>query len=222
MQQANTLAVELQTEHQRQMSAARVESERRGRLLEAAEQELEGILALFDEEIIANAPAVQAQHGPDGKVWRLNTARLLVEHTKKVDAESENRMPFEVIAYTAITLAIPVTTREVYSGRSHSLWYCDAQVKGFFRWYETAFFTRRGTNMLNPSALPPVDRNVLLALTATHSYHVARAFTPIDQGEEDAFVERWMTWFGTAAKGELRRPREMPESDPTGSWRREG
>ena len=38
-------------------------------------------------------------------------------------------MPFEVIAYTAITLAIP-ENRQVYSGRSHSLWYCDAQEKG--------------------------------------------------------------------------------------------
>ena len=221
LQQANSLSVELQTEHQRQLSAARVESERRGRLLEGAEQVLEVVLGLFDEEIMAYAPTAQAQPNRNGKAWRLNAARLLVKHTKKMDAESENRMPFEVIAYTTITLAIP-EDQHGYSGRSHSLWYCDAQEKGVFRWYETAFFNWLSTNRVEPFALFPTDQDAWQALTALHTYQVARAFTPMDQGEEGDFVERWMTWFGTAAKGELRRPREMPESNPSASWRREG
>ena len=221
LQQANSLAVEHQTEYQRQLSAARVESERRRQLLEAAEQELEGILGLFDEEIKTNASAVRAEPGRNRRAWHLNAARLLVEHTKKVDAESEKRLPFEVIAYTIVTLAIP-ENQHGYIGRSHSLWYCDAQGKGVFRWYETAFFNWLSTNRVEPFALFPTDQDAVQALTATHTCRVARAFTLIDQGEEDAFVERWMTWFGTAAKGELRRPREMPESDSSGSWRREG
>ena len=213
LQQANIIAVEVQTEHQRQLSAARVESERREQLLETAEQELEGILGLVGEEIMTNAPAVQAQPNRNGKSWHLNVARLLIEHTKKVDAEAEKRLPFEVIAYTTITLAIP-ENQHGYSGRSHSLWYCDAQGKGAFRWYETAFFNWSSTNRVEPFALFPTDQDAVHALTVTHTCQVARAFTPIDQGEEEAFVERWMTWFGTAAKGELRRPREMPESNP--------
>ena len=220
LQQANTHAVELQTEHQRQLSAASVESERRGRLLEASEQGLKGVLGLIGEEIRANAPAVQTQPSRNGKAWHLNAARLLVEHTKKVDAESEKRLPFEVIAYTTITLAIP-ENQHGYSGRSHSLWYCDAQEKGVFRWYETAFFNWLSTNRVEPFALFPTDQDAVHALTVTHTCQVARAFIPIDQGEEEDFVERWMTLFGTAANGELRRPGEMPESNPQGSWRRE-
>ena len=221
LQQANTLAVEHQTEQQRQLSAARVESERRGQLLEAAEQELEGIFGLFDEEIKTNASAVRAEPGRDRRAWYLNAARLLVEHTKRVDAESEKRLPFEVIAYTIITLTIP-ENQHGYIGRSHSLWYCDAQEKGVFRWYETAFFNWLSTNRVEPFALFPTDQDAVQALTVTHTCQVARAFIPIDQGEEEDFVEKWLTWFGAAAKGELHRPSGMPESSPQGSWRRGG
>ena len=221
LQQANTLAVEIQTEYQRRQSAARIESERRGRLLEAAEKEMTGILDLIDEEIMVNAPTVQIHPNRNGKAWHLNAARLQVEHTKKMDIEPKVQLPFEVIAHTTISLAVPQDWHG-YSGRSHSLWYCDAQEKGKFRWYETAFFSLSGVNNIEPSALLPTDQDAFHALTALHTYQVARAFTPINQGNEKEFVERWMTWFGTAAKGELRRPSGMPESNPRGSWRRGG
>ena len=90
-----------------------------------------------------------------------------------------------------------------------------------FRWYETAFWTWEGRRV-EPFALFPTDQDAVQALTMTDTCQVARAFIPIDQGEEEDFVERWLTWFGAAAKGELRRPSGMPESNPHGSWRRGG
>ena len=79
-----------------------------------------------------------------------------------MDAESEKRLPFEVIAYTIITLAIP-EEQHGYSGRSHSLWYCDAQEKGVFRWYETAFFNWSNTNRVEPFALFPTAQDAVQA-----------------------------------------------------------
>ena len=51
-------------------------------------------------------------------------------------------------------------------------------------------------------------------------YQVAWPFTPIDQGNEAEFIERWMAWFADAAEGRLQHPSQMPERDPRGSWRR--
>ena len=221
LQQANALAVDRQTEQHRQLSAARVESGRRGELLKAADQVMENILGLFDEEIASNAPTAQAQPGPNRRAWYLNDGGLLVEHTKKVESPSDAAMPFEVIGYVTIRVTVP-TNWERYGGRSHSLWYCDAQKKGVFRWYETAFLTLRGDNSFEPFSLAPTERDAVQALTIFHFRQVALPFTPIDQGEEGSFVERWLTWFGAAAKDELRRPSSMPESSPQGSWRRVG
>ena len=218
LQQANARAVDSQTEQDRELSAARVESERRGELLEAAEQVMEAILGLFDEEIMANAPTAQAQPGPNRRAWNLNDAGLLVEHTKKVESPSDAAMPFEVIGYATIRVTVPPNW-ERYGGRSHSLWYCDAQKKGVFRWYETAFSMLRGENSFAPFSLSPAERGTALALTSFHTYQVALPFTPIDQGEEGVFVESWLTWFGAAAKGELQRPHGMLVSSPQGSWR---
>jgi serine/threonine-protein kinase len=36
----------------------------------------------------------------------------------------------------------------------------------------------------------------------------------------NAFIDRWAGWFADAALGRLKRPREMPELRPDGSWRR--
>ena len=67
--------------------------------------------------------------------------------------------------------------------------------------------------------LPPGE-NAGKALSRTLAeWQVAWPFTPIDQGDEDEFIGRWLEWFGIAAAGELSKPSSMPERPPGGSYR---
>ena len=140
---------------------------------------------------------------------------------KPVKPGADRDLPFEVIAHTKISVSVSAD-RSGYTGRSHSLWYCDAQEQGVVRWYETAFMETFGTNRpFAPFAMPPGASDTATAISPTlHTYQVARPFMPIDQGDEDSFVERWMGWFGEAAQGQLRYPSRLPEMETQGSWRR--
>ena len=222
LHQANALAVERRTEAERQQSASRVEAKRRLELQTAADQALKNTLALLDRQIRDNAPAAQASTRSFPNAWTLNDATLEVVYPSMVEPDGDRGLPFDVVSYTNITVVIP-PARHGYIGRSHSLWYCDAQEQGVFRWYETAFMvmSSRGDIGVAPFALSPGDRDAALALSRTvHTCQVAWPFKPIDQGDEDSFIERWMGWFGEAAQGQLHYPNQMPELDPHGSWRR--
>ena len=222
LQQANALAVERQTEAERQQLAEQVEAERRSELQTAADQTLKNILAMLDRQIRDNASAAQASTRGFLNSWTLNDAILAVDHPSAVGTGGDRDLPFEVVAYTKITLEIP-QGRNGYAGRSHSLWYCDAQEQGVFRWYDTAFMrilTHVYTGVLH-FAVSPGDRDAVAALLpGIHTHQVAWPFMPIDQGDEVSFIERWIGWFGEAAQGQLHHPREMPELNPSGSWRR--
>ena len=222
LQQANALAVERQTEMARQQSAARVEEERRRELRTAAGDALRNIMAMLNRHIRDNAPAVQVGSGSFLNSWTLNDAMLAVDRPSAVRAERDHGLPFQVISYTKITLSMP-SDWYGYTGRSHSLWYCDAQEQGVFRWYHTAFMIifGREDNRVAPFAMSPGDGDATLALSpAMHTHQVAWPFQPIDQGDEDSFTERWMEWFAQAAQGQLHYPSHMPELNPSGSWRR--
>jgi eukaryotic-like serine/threonine-protein kinase len=51
-------------------------------------------------------------------------------------------------------------------------------------------------------------------------YQVAWPFTALIDEALDEFVERWVTWFAEASRGQLRHPSQMPERSIEGSWRR--
>ena len=222
LQQANVLAVERQAEATRQQSAAQAEAERRRALYATAEQALQNTLALLDRRIKDEASAVETGHtghGPSNMAWKLNTGSMSVDFPKSVGLGRDQSLPFEVIAHTQIVASMPADRRG-YAGRSHSLWFCDAQEPGVFRWFETAFMTLGSENSLAPFAMNPDARDAAIALSPTmHIYQAAWPFMPIDQGDEDDFIERWIGWFGDAAEGQLRYPSRLPELDPHGSWR---
>ena len=222
LQQANILAVDRQAEEARQQSVAQAASDRRGELYTDADQSLANTLALLDRQIKDNAPSVQTSPGPYLKRWALNDAGLWVNFPGPVRLGIDQALPFEVVAYTKIALVIP-EGRDGYTGRSHSLWYCDAQEQGIFRWYDTAFMVNwvRGDRKVVPFAMSPEDRDASLALSPVmHTHQVAWPFMPIDQGDEGGFIERWMEWFAQAAHGQLRYPSRLPELETQGSWRR--
>ena len=130
-------------------------------------------------------------------------------------------LPFEVVVSSSIVLRIE-RDRFGYAGRSHSLWYCDAEHEGVFRWYETAFMINPVVpkrSSLDPFALSPSLDAALALSRGMHSFQVAWPFNPIDQGNEAEFIERWIGWFADAAQGQLSRPRQMPERAPGGTWR---
>jgi eukaryotic-like serine/threonine-protein kinase len=71
-----------------------------------------------------------------------------------------------------------------------------------------------------PAAMEPGENAGKALANAMTEWQVARPFMPIDQGEETAFIERWLDWFARAAAGSMRMPNSMPELSVEGSWRR--
>ena len=221
LQQANALAVERQAEASRQRSAAQSEAERRYALYTDAELALQNTLAMLDRRIKDDAPSVDASPSTSLNRWELNAGSMWLDLLKGVELGRDQSLPFEVIAHTSISVRGP-TERSEYLGRSHSLWYCDAQEQGVFRWYETAFKeTFRGGGPFDPFAMPPESSDASFALSPTmHTHQIAWPFMPIDQGDEEGFIERWIGWFVDAAQGQLSSNSRMSEPDPHGSWRR--
>ena len=185
------------------------------------------VLERLRTSILGNAPACVWQPGGGGKVsggsLKLGDATLAfstIEESRDI-AWGPWKLPFRVIAYASIEIRIPQDRFE-YEGRSHSLWFCDAQQADVFRWYETAFMvspfvSKRGRK--NPFALPPGE-DAAKALGAVSEFQIAWPFTPIEIDSDDEFLERWMTWFAQAAQGQLSNPSSMPERSSQGSWRR--
>ena len=227
LQQANALAVQRRAEAARRESVAKSDAERRFELCEAAYRSLEHVVALLNDKILSNAPASEPTGPIPHWLWSLNEAKLSVAPSRMAEPQSHDDThgpPFEIMAYSNITLQI-TPDRYGFEGRAHSLWYCDAKDIGVFRWYETAFMIsplipKRGR--IDPFALGPGQQAYIALSPAIAEHQVAWPFTPIDQGDEDDFLERWIGWFADAAEGLLRHPRSMPERNPNGTWRRGG
>ena len=226
LQQVNVLEVQRRAEAARQESEAKSDAERRDTLFEAACRALEHVVELLNKKILSNASVSERTNPLSHWSWSLNEAKLSVATPSRwVEAGPPDNTydpPFEIIAYSAITLHIP-PDRNGYEGRSHSLWYCDAQDVGVFRWYETAFMfnpfsPKRGR--FNPFALAPRWEAYEALSPTIAEYQPAWPFTRIDQGDEGDFLERWIDWFADGAQGLLSRPRNMPERKAKGTWRR--
>lgn len=220
LQNANQSVTESNAEKDAQLSAARSHGEVRTNLFEAGVEGLNRILDQMHDAIRANAPAAQI----NGHTFSLSDAELRIHGIGRTSKRSFNRFDpsIDVIAHTSVVLKIPAD-RHGYEGRSHSLWYCDAQEEGVYRWYETAFMMMPmipRQSSLAPFALNP-DEDAYGALSGVMSeFQVAWPFTAIDQGQENQFIEVWMGRFATAALGNLRRPNRLPEGEPQGSWRK--
>ena len=192
LQQANALAVQKRAEAARQESLAKSDAERRLELCEAADRSLKHVVALLNDQILSNAPASEPTGPSQQWLWSLNDAKLSVAPSR----DEAYGSPFEIMAYSSITLQIKPDSHG-FEGRSHSLWYCDAQEAGVFRWYEATFMImplipKRGR--IDPFALSP-GRDAYVALSPVMGeYQVAWPFAPIDQGDESDFIERWLGW----------------------------
>lgn len=222
LQQANAVVVIRKAEENRQVSIAKTVEERRVELSHMAERSLGHIVGLLNDQIIANAPNVSHSES----TWTLNQAKLSLESLESLGSSWRGRiecLPFDVVSFSKITIDIP-RTMHGYEGRSHSLWYCNAQKTDEFRWYETAFMycpLWRKSSTIDPFSLKPEGKaGEALSTVSFTEFQVAWRFTQIDQGNESEFIERWIEWFADGASGRLHRPTHMPENEPGGSWRR--
>ena len=209
-------------------SAAHSAVEWRREVVASATKILGMVAERLGQSIRDNAPAAVWRPAPGrgilGSSIKLGPATLgliSVEEPRE-DAWGHWKPGFQVIAYAAIDVRIP-PDRFKYEGRSHSLWFCDAQESGVLRWYETAFMIssyvpKRGRQ--DPFALPPGEEAGKALSLTLNEFQVAWPFTSIEPGSEVDFLERWMAWFAQAAQGQLGHPSSMPERRPEGSWRR--
>lgn len=199
-------------------SRAMTEQERRRALNEAADRTLEGISNSVRSIVTEVAPDIPVRPRPAGG-WEieLGGARLVVSAAQERDTDSN--FPFDVIASAVVSVAVP-PNRTGWEGRSHSLWYCDAQRAGEYAWFETAFMVISGVRSREPFALPPEGEAAGALSPVMTTTQVAWPFTVVVPGEVDEFADRWIGWFGAAVKGELFRPSTLPERNPAGSWRR--
>jgi serine/threonine-protein kinase len=217
LQQANALAVK---DAGRAMMAAeeeRLRFERREDLRRGARASFVALQSQLRQRVIEQA----SQAGPDFP-FKLNAAELRFEGPSAVRdgdfAYAGCEAGFEVIAWGKV---IVLTGKKPYAGRAHSLWFCDAQEPGIFRWYENAWINayQPQAYALQPMALPPSEDTLVALSQLTGGTHLlVWPFTPVDQGDEADFIERWLAWFGEAALGQLQCPR-VPERDPRGSYR---
>ncbi len=229
LQQANDLEVERRSEAARQDSEAAADFKRRDEYSREANRIMDRVVASLHERILLDAPATSA-NAPEGLrpnwSWSLGQAslRLSAPSSWLTDQPPDDvhTLPFDVIVHSTVVLRVEPDS-DGYEGRSHALWFCDAQEAGVFRWYETAFMvnptvSRKDMSMV-PFSLEP-GRKACDALSSGIAHdQVAWPFTPIDRGEEESFIERWIEWFAKAALEQLRKPTEMPERDVKGSWR---
>jgi eukaryotic-like serine/threonine-protein kinase len=225
LEEANSGNAVRQGELGRQQSAQRSEADRRKALNDAARSGLARVSDAFKDAIAQAAPSASVSVGLDvGWTVLLNQAELRLEPPATTSSSpwgSWHPPAFEVIAFSALSLRIP-PNRYGYEGRSHSLWYCDAQEAGNFQWFETAFMIsplipKQGRQ--DPFALNPGEESAKAVWNGMAEYQVAWPFIAVNLGDLDEFISRWAGWLADAAQGQLNHPSTMPELEPRGSWR---
>lgn len=226
LQEANRVQAARRGEATRRESESRSDAEKREALLEAATRSLERISNVVREQITMAAPSARVQLGRNGG-WSiiLNNAQLqfaecAVNSPKPWGAWEAPA--FDVVAHAAVGVRIPANSVG-YEGRSHSLWFCDAQEEGRYCWFEAAFMVsplipKRGRQ--DPFALLPGEESAKALWRGMAEFQVAWPFTAINVNDLNEFVSRWAGWFAEAAEGRLQLPSPMPERPCEGSWRR--
>lgn len=224
LREANSAEVSRNAERSRDDSADRTDAERREDLLAAARRGFNGLSEALREAITHAAPAARLTEGRDG-AWSLQLAEATLSMSRLTPTGPDpwrwEPPAFEVIAHASLTISIP-QDRYGYSGRAHSLWFCDAVDEGAYGWFETAFMIcpmipRRST--VDPFALDPGEDAAKAVWNGMAEFQTAWPFTPLVLGELDDFIDRWATWFAVASTGGLQHPSTMPEH-PANNWRR--
>ncbi len=212
LQEANLANVERQAREAANVSAGQSLEHARRDLFIAAGDGINRILRGLRARVLEAAPSTSVSER-SGLLFKLGEGSIDVDALQQ--SPPNCLAAFDVIAHSAIAARKPRDHYD-YEGRAHSLWFCDAQVEGIYRWYELAFMVSpviRQKSTLDPFALPPTDRDAATAFSPTYgARQIAWQPLAFDQGDEEKFIERWLAWFAEAANGALSRPSRMPET----------
>ncbi|WP_329086888.1 serine/threonine-protein kinase [Streptosporangium sp. NBC_01469] len=226
LQEANLIEAVRIGQAARREAEMQTVSEKRFELAKVGEKGLIRITEALREAIMEAAP--NSRHRPErdgGWTLAINQAELRFSGIREAGEQPwEGGYPpaLDVISYSFLTLSTQAKNSQ-YQGRSHSLWYCDAQSANHYQWFETAFMWSpliRKSSDKEPFSLMPGEKSAKALSPSTTEVQVAWPFTPLTVGELDEFISRWGAWLATASRGELQRPSEMPERSPYESWRR--
>lgn len=223
LEEANRREASKRAEETRLASQRRSTADRREEIAEAAFQGLGLISGALQSAVVDAAPSAVLMDL--GAVWRitLGPATLMFQPLGQIEHETWGGDPaFDVIACGEIKLKVPARD-DGYSGRSHSLWYCDATVAGDYAWYETAFMLNpltRKVSTEDPFALAPGPEAGRALSPVIAEYQVAWPFTRLGVDDLAEFIDRWASWLAAAYQGNFNHPHQMPERQPEGSWRR--
>ncbi len=196
-------------------SVARSASERQADLAKAAIRVLVRIGDSLRDAVMAAAPTARLRESHDER-WSLNLngAELIFAPPGKTAIEPWGGWQppaFHVVAHGAVGVKFPTNARG-YEGRGHSLWYCDAQEKGHYEWFETAFMISPlvpRSASIDPFAEFPGERAAKAVWSGMAEYQVAWPFTPLEVDDMDEFIDRWAGWFAAAAQGRLEHPTDQ-------------
>ena len=220
----NQAEIDRLTEGSRAASIAQTEEHRRRELVQTALRSFTAISdALFDT--VQSAASV-AEIQRKGTAWSATLGHARLDVWEVIPTNSSPwggslRPAFDVISSSAISLSFR-PNRSGYEGRSHSLWYCDAQQPSVYSWFETAFMTMglvRSNRSQAPFGLGPGAEAGRALAAITDVTQCAWPFTKLEDDGIDEFIDRWIAWFATAARGQLQHPTLMPEREPRDSYR---
>jgi hypothetical protein len=172
----NSVEVERHAEKSRAESVAQTETERRAALYEVAVRSLEAITETLRESLMNAATAARLSRTPRSGGWSIQLGDVTLvftgPETAGPDPWRRHGPAFDVIAHANLKLTIP-QDRTGYTGRSHSLWFCDALREREYRWHETAFmrnsFLAEPSNV-NPFAFSPGEEGALALGDAIASF----------------------------------------------------
>lgn len=201
----------------REKEESQSKEEWRVELFNAAQHSYSRIGSRLDKFIRSAVPEL-----PAGWPLRLGHAELSLSDpvrsgTRDGYYTSYYRDHIDVVAHAHISVT---QSNYWYRGRSHALWFCDAETEGEYGWFETAFIGPRRPDELEPFAANPDDYTGLVReLNTRGSLQVCWPFTLISGPALDEFIERWAEWFADASLGNLRHPLLMSRMEVEGTWR---
>ena len=206
----------------------RAREERRGRLLTEAERGWKIIGQRFRAHVEDHVSMAAVEELGNDLVVSLAGAVLRIESIG--DARNtdwhELSPAFDVIAHAEIEVKSKLPSPgSQYVGCSHSLWYCDAQVRDEFLWFETGFTARAPLVTSSPYFRPIAlhaspGAGAALTRSPFGRWRLDRPFEPVDPAAFDEFVDRWLGLFADAVERKLRDPGK-PRDNPHNSYRSE-
>ena len=197
LQQANARVVRQRQEVDSRRSAQRTKEERDQELFESARQSFNEIISTLGQRIMQLAPDCIEHSNPIQEwVFKLGNASLGIGRVKWYGkAVNWDDIDRRIMAYSEIELCRP-PNREGHKGISHSLWFFRNSDNDGFRWYELAFTIPNSSGLkssLDPFSIPPgEDAGLAISRGVVHSYDIEQYPTPIDQGDEEDFIDRWI------------------------------